>query len=76
MPANSIKGYCPYSSFVGNKAKGRISKRVLEDNKACQINFPKNPHFLSPPSPLPLDTHTFALLRYYRRFPRLAAVVS
>ena len=72
MPANSIKGYCPYSSFVGNKAKGRISKRVLEENKACQINFPKNQHFLPPP----LDTHTFALLRYYRRFPRLAAVVS
>ena len=71
MPANSIKGYCPYSSFVGNKAKGRISKRVLEENKACQINFPKNEHFLPP-----LDTHTFALLRYYRRFPRLAAVVS
>ena len=49
MPANSIKGYCPYSSFVGNKAKGRISKRVLEENKACQINFPKNEHFLPPP---------------------------
>ena len=51
MPANSIKGYCPYSSFVGNKAKGRISKRVLEENKACQINFPKNQHFLTPPPP-------------------------
>ena len=77
MPANSIKGYCPYSSFVGNKAKGRISKRVLEENKACQINFPKNEHFFPPPPPSPpLDTHTFALLRYYRRFPRLAAVVS
>ena len=23
--------------FVGNKAKGRISKRVLQENKACQI---------------------------------------
>ena len=53
MPANSIKGYCPYSSFVGNKAKGRISKRVLEENKACQINFPKNEHFLPPPPPPP-----------------------
>ena len=51
MPANSIKGYCPYSSFVGNRAKGRISKRVLEENKACQINFPKNEHFLPPPPP-------------------------
>ena len=45
MPANSIKGYCPYSSFVGNKAKRRISK----EKKACQINFPKNEHFLPPP---------------------------
>ena len=54
MPANSIKGYCPYSSFVGNKAKGRISKRVLEENKACQINFPKNQHFVPPPLPPPL----------------------
>ena len=53
MPANSIKGYCPYSSFVGNKAKGRISKRVLEENKACQINFPKNEHFFPPPPPPP-----------------------
>ena len=23
--------------FVGNKAKGQISKRVLQENKACQI---------------------------------------
>ena len=49
MPANSIKGYCPYSSFVGNKAKGRISKRVLEDNKACQTNISYPP---PPPPPL------------------------
>ena len=30
--------------FVGNKAKGRISKRVLQENKARQI-FRKNEHF-------------------------------
>ena len=29
-----------HSQFVGNKAKGRISKQVLQENKACQI-FPK-----------------------------------
>ena len=37
--------------FVGNKAKGRISKRVLQENKARQI-FRKRA-FLTPP-----DTHT------------------
>ena len=37
--------------FVGNKAKGRISKRVLQENKAP--NFPENEHFL------PSDTHTY-----------------
>ena len=30
--------------FVGNKAKGRISKRVFQENKARQI-FRKNEHF-------------------------------
>ena len=34
-----------------NKAKGRISKRVFQDNKTRQI-FRKNEHFLPP------DTHT------------------
>ena len=34
-----------------NKAKGRISKRVFQDNKTRQI-FGKNEHFLPP------DTHT------------------
>ena len=38
--------------FVGNKAKGRISKRVFQENKARQI-FRKNEHFLPP------DTHTY-----------------
>ena len=33
------------NKFVGNKAKGRISKRSLEENKARQI-FQKNEHFL------------------------------
>ena len=31
--------------FVVNKAKGRISKQVLQENKARQI-FPKNENFL------------------------------
>ena len=30
--------------FIGNKAKGRISKRVFQENKARQI-FQKNEHF-------------------------------
>ena len=30
--------------FVGNKAQGRISKRVFQENKTP--NFPKNKHFL------------------------------
>ena len=38
--------------FVGNKAKGRISKRVFQESKARQ-NFRKNKHFLPP------DTHTY-----------------
>ena len=36
--------------IVGNKAKGRISKRVFQENKARQI-FRKNEHFLPPPPP-------------------------
>ena len=60
--------------IVGNKAKGRISKRVFQENNARQI-FRKNEH--SPPPPP--DTHTyvpcfleapvlrFSLLPYYRR---------
>ena len=32
-------------TFVDNKAKGRISKRVFKENKA-RPNFPKNEHFL------------------------------
>ena len=27
---------------VGNKAKGRISKRVFQENKACQISLKLN----------------------------------
>ena len=41
------------SEIVGNKAKGRISKRVFPESKACQ-NFRKNKHFLPP------DTHRHA----------------
>ena len=36
--------------FVDNKAKGRISKWVLQENSTP--NFPRNEHFLLP------DTHT------------------
>ena len=39
----------PY--FVGNEAKGRISKRVFQENKASP-NFPKKEHLL------PTDTDT------------------
>ena len=45
-----IKG----SQFIGNQAKGRISKRASQENKAP--NFPKNEHFLAP------DTHTYVSL--------------
>ena len=38
--------------IVGNKAKGRTSKRVSQENKARQI-FRKKAHFLPP------DTHTY-----------------
>ena len=37
--------------FISNKEKGRISKWVLQENKACQI-FQKSEHFLPP------DTYT------------------
>ena len=36
--------------YVGNKAKGRISKRVFQGIETCQI-FRKNEHFLYPPPP-------------------------
>ena len=38
--------------FVDNKAKGRISKQVFQENKARQT-FWKKEHFLPP------DTHTY-----------------
>ena len=41
-----------FSCLVGNKAEGRISKRVFQEKKARQI-FLKNENFLSP------DTHTY-----------------
>ena len=37
---------------VGNKAKGRISKRVFQE-KQSKPHFPKNEHFLPP------DMHTY-----------------
>ena len=36
-------GYLVNPEFFGNKAKGRISKRVFQDSK-----FPKNKHFVPP----------------------------
>ena len=38
-------------NYVGNKAKGRILKRVFQEKKTS--SFPKNEHFLPP------DTHTY-----------------
>ena len=46
---NCFFGYIPGRILVGNKTKGWISKRVLQENKARQV-FQKNEHFL------PLDT--------------------
>ena len=37
--------------FVGNKAKGRLSKRVFQEKQSTP-NFPQNEHFFPP------DTHT------------------
>ena len=36
----------PRGSIHGNKVKGRISKRVLQENEAR--HFPKNEYFLPP----------------------------
>ena len=44
-----------------NKTKGRISKRVLPENKARQ-NFPKNKNFLRP------DTHTYVCVSGGKKF--------
>ena len=38
--------------FVGNKAKGQISKRVFQENNACQIFGKTNFSY-------PSDTHTY-----------------
>ena len=46
---------CLKHQIVGNKAKGRISERVFQENKARQI-FQKTNVFLPP------DTHTYVLL--------------
>ena len=39
--------------IVGNKPKGRISKRLFQGNKASQAKFSEKWHFL------PLDTYTY-----------------
>ena len=42
---------CPIKNdFVGNKAKGRISKRGVS-RKQSTPNFPKKEHFLPPDTP-------------------------
>ena len=46
------KGIIHTSKLVGNKARGWISKRLFQENKARQI-FRKNERFLS------LDTRTY-----------------
>ena len=52
--------------IVGNKAKGRISKRVFQENKARQI-FRKNEHFLPPP---------LNLLKFYKYCEYLLAYIA
>ena len=44
-----------YLQVVGSKAKGRISKRVFQENKARQI-------FSKPNICYPLDTHTYRVI--------------
>ena len=61
------------SLFVGNKARGRILKRVFQENKARQIFRKKN--ISNPPRCAHVRVHIicfletpifgFALLRYY-----------
>ena len=55
--------FCENVEFVGNKAKGRISKRVFQ-KKQSMLNFPKNEHFFSP------DTHVSEGKKYsfFRKF--------
>ena len=45
--------------IVGNKAKGRISKRMFQENKARRI-FRKKEHLLPP------DTHTYVFRKIWR----------
>ena len=58
--ANEVKNIWRQCYFVGNKAKGRISKRVFQENKALQI-------FRKTKISYPLIRTRFALLPYYRR---------
>ena len=55
-----------FQNFVGNKAKGRIAKRVFQKNKARQI-FRKRT-FLTPWHAHVSPVLRLALLPYYRRF--------
>ena len=60
--------------FVDNKAKGRISKWVLQEKSTP--NFPKNEHFLLS------DTHTFQCVSgvkkclFFRKFGVLCFLVA
>ena len=64
------------AQFVGNKPKGRISKRVFQDNKLLQIfrktntSYPKKCSFFQKFGVLCLLKHPFSdstLLSYYQR---------
>ena len=48
---------CLYFEFVGNRAKGRISKRVFQENKAHQIFLKTN---ISYPPDTPLFSENVA----------------
>ena len=37
IQSKEVIGFIGFADFVGNKPKGRISKRVFQENKARQI---------------------------------------
>ena len=64
-----MSGSILFLHFVGNKAKGRISKRVFQENKARQV-FREKQTYLTFGVLFFLETPVlrFGLLLYYRRF--------
>ena len=64
-----MSGSILFLHFVGNKAKGRISKRVFQENKARQV-FREKQTYLTFGVLFFLETPVlrFGLLPYYRRF--------